>query len=215
MGAARPAAFIALLAVMAWRPAIGDDLPAAPPAAPYPQTVDAADTSDLFDPQSFQFRFGTFAHGVGGVEQGTYDISPELVLPKLPFGQGRWWDVLIPRAHVGSLINLEGRTSSVYAGGLWTFPLPYRFFAELFLDAAKHDGYLANPPPGRSGLGCSFLFHAGGSLGYKVSEHWSAMFSFEHESNGHGIIGTQCDGDGSNTHNPGFNNYGLRLGYAF
>ena len=58
------------------------------------------------------------------------------------------------------------------------------------------------------------MFHDGGSLGYKMSEHWKVMFTFD-QSNGHGIFGTQCDGMGAATRNPGINDYGLRLGYAF
>jgi hypothetical protein len=214
-----------LVTLVALQPAVGADLPSTSPApgylppAPPPnlnlQTDNSAGGSDLFDPRSFQLRFGAFAHGVGGIEQGTYDLNPEIVFPKLPFGQGHWWSVLIPRPHVGGLINLEGRTSAVYAGALWTFPLPHRFFAELFLDGDKHNGYETNAPPGRAGLGCAYLFHDGGSLGYKLSEHWSVMFTFDHQSNGHGIFGTECDGLGSNTHNPGINDYGLRVGYAF
>lgn len=184
--------------------------PAPPPAPPA-----AALSPDLFDPHGFEFRFGGFAHGVGGAEQGTVDLNPEIVFPRLPFGQGYWWNVLIPRPHAGGLINLEGRTSAVYAGALWTFPLPHRFFAELFLDGDKHDGYVINPPPGHSGLGCPYLFHDGGSLGYNLTQNWSVMFTFDHQSNGHAIFGTACDGMGSNTRNPGINDYGLRIGYAF
>jgi lipid A 3-O-deacylase len=209
---------------MVWfRPASGADLPPATPAylppTPPPtlnlQTVNSTSGSDIFDPRSFQLRFGAFAHGVGGIEQGTYDLSPEIVFPAFPLGQGQWWSVLIPRPHVGGLVNLEGKTSSIYGGALWTFPLPYRFFAELFLDGDKYFGYEDNPPPGRAGLGCPYLFHDGGNLGYKLNEHWSVMFSFDHQSNGHGIFGIDCDNMGSKTHNPGINDYGMRVGYSF
>ena len=207
---ARLPALVVMLAMMgALGSANSADLPSTTPSPP-----DAA-PAPSFDPQNFELRFGAFAHGVGGAERGTYDLNPEVVFPGLPFGQGQWWSALIPRAHIGGLINLEGRTSAAYAGGLWTIPLPYRFFAELFIDGDKHDGYLADPPPGRSGLGCPYLFHAGGSLGYRVSAHWSVMFTFDHQSNGHGVFGTECDGMGSYTHNPGINDYGLRAGYAF
>jgi hypothetical protein len=214
------AAFVAIVAAVAWlRPAVGADLPSttippAPPPTYSPQVVNSNDGSPLFDPHSFELRFGAFAHGVGGVEQGTYDLSPEIVFPKFSFGEGQWWSVLIPRAHVGSLVNLEGKTSAVYGGALWTFPLPYHFFAELFLDGDKYFGYEINPPPGRSGLGCPYLFHDGGNLGYKVNEHWSVMFSFDHQSNGH-AFGIDCDGMGANTRNPGINDYGMRVGYSF
>jgi hypothetical protein len=169
----------------------------------------------VYDPEGFEFRFGGFAHGVGGAEQGTYDLNGEFVTPRLPFLEDSWWSVFMPRANVGGLLNLEGRTSAVYAGALWTIPLPRHFFAEAFLDADLHNGYLNNPPPGHSGLGCRYMFHDGGSLGYKMSQHWSVMFTFDHQSNGHGIFGTACDGMGAATRNPGINDYGLRVGYTF
>jgi len=39
--------------------------------------------------------------------------------------------------------------------------------------------------------------------------------TFDHLSNGTRVFGTRCGGLGSNTPNPGLNNYGVRLGYAF
>jgi lipid A 3-O-deacylase len=163
----------------------------------------------------YELRFGAFAHGVASAEQHTFDLNPELVLPILPFGQSGSWRLLIPRPHLGALINLEGRTSSVYAGGLWTIPLHDRFFGELFLDGAAHNGYTAVPPPGHSDLGCAFLFHAGVSSGYHFNSHWSLMLTFDHQSNGHSIFGVVCDGRGSKTHNQGINDYGTRIGYSF
>ena len=114
------------------------------------------------------------------------------------------------------MLNLDGRTSSVYAGALWTFPLPHHFFAELFFDGEAHNGYLTpDAPPGHSDLGCRYMFHDGGSLGYKFSPRWTLMFTFDHQSNGRDEFGTQCDGLGANTPNQGVNDYGLRIGYSF
>lgn len=210
--AALGAAFAVLVS---FGPAFGADLPSAPAPAYIPPTAPATVQPMVYDPEGFEFRFGAFAHGVGGAEQGTYDLNGEFVTPRLPFFEDSWWSVFMPRANVGGLLNLEGRTSAVYAGALWTIPLPHHFFAEAFLDADLHNGYLNNPPPGHSGLGCRYMFHDGGSLGYKLSRHWSVMATFDHQSNGHGIFGTSCDGMGSNTRNPGINDYGLRFGYTF
>jgi lipid A 3-O-deacylase len=209
----------ALVLVVSLRPASSTDI--APPSAyswpPTPPAVSSAAplySSDI-DANRYELRLGGFAHGVGGVERGTVDLNSELVFPRLPFGQSNWWNILIPRPHVGAMLNLEGRTSSVYAGALWTFPLPRHFFAELFFDGEANNGYLTDAPLGHSGLGCRYMFHDGGSLGYKFSQQWSLMFTFDHQSNGHDIFGTQCDGLGSNTPNPGINDYGLRIGYSF
>jgi lipid A 3-O-deacylase len=207
----------------AWSaPALCADLAPAPPPAYFPpagpDALSAAPPNSLAeanDPYRYELRFGAFAHGVGGAEHNTFDLNPEFVFPRLPVGQASWWNVLIPRPHLGGLINLDGRTSSVYGGALWTFPLPHRFFAELFLDGEKHNGYTSAPPPGRSNLGCPFLFHDGGSVGYSLDQHWSVMFTFDHQSNGRAIFGTECGGLGAKTSNQGINDYGLRVGYSF
>ena len=199
-------------------PAFGADLlpasplPASPYVAPPPPTPPAF---GFYDPYRVEVRFGGFLHGVGGNEKGTYDLNPELVLPRLPFYQGRWWSVFVPRPHLGALANLEGRTSAFYAGALWSFPLPYRTFFEIFVDGAIHDGYQNNAPPGHSGLGCPALFHVGGSLGYAITAHWTAMVTFDHLSNGHYIFGVNCAGNIGPTPNPGLNYWGGKIGYSF
>jgi lipid A 3-O-deacylase len=209
---------VVLTVVLSLRPANSTDLAPAP-AYSWPPATSAVSSTPPFDSYDidanrYELRLGLFLHGVGSAEQGTGDLNPELVFPRLPFGQSNWWNILIPRPHVGAMLNVDGRTSSVYAGALWTFPLPQHFFAELFFDGEAQNGYLTDAPPGHSNLGCRYLFHDGGSLGYKVSQHWSMMFTFDHQSNGRAVFGTQCDGLPS-TPNQGVNDYGLRLGYSF
>jgi hypothetical protein len=41
----------------------------------------------LRDPYRFEVRFGGFAHGVGSVEKGTFDLNGELVFPRFPMGK--------------------------------------------------------------------------------------------------------------------------------
>jgi hypothetical protein len=206
---------VAVLAVMfGLELARGADLTPAPapyiaPAAPPPLPP------EFYNPYRYELRFGGFLHSVGGYEKGSFDLNPELVLPRLPLFQDRWWSVFVPRPHAGALVNLEGRTSAVYAGALWTLPLPYRTFFELFVDGAKHNGFDTNPPPGRAALGCPYLFHVGGSLGYAITEHWTVMATFDHLSNGHYIFGINCAGNAGPTSNPGQNDWGARIGYAF
>jgi hypothetical protein len=196
----------------------GADLnPAPPPPPPYgaPAPPPAQPVPAFYDPYRTEFRLGAFLHGVGGAEKGTYDISPELVFPRFPLFANQWWNVFVPRPHVGALANLGGDTSAFYAGALWSFPLPFRTFFELFVDGAIHNGFEQSPPLGRSSLGCPALFHVGGSFGYAVTDHWTVMFSFDHLSNGHGIFGTECAGNVGPTPNQGINDYGGRIGYAF
>lgn len=171
-----------------------------PPAAPVV-------VSDLYDPTRWEVRFGGFAHGVGSVEKGTWDINGEIVAPKFfaPVGP---WSVLIPRLHAGANGNTGGRTSVVYAGLLWTVPITQRFFVEGFLDGAVHNGSLSGTAD-HVALGCNGQFHVGGSIGYRFDPRWSIMFTFDHLSNGSGIGLSSCG------RNQGLNNYGARIGFTF
>lgn len=196
----------------------GADLsPALPPAAPPPYVAPplVQPAAYFYDPYRTEIRLGGFLHGVDGAEKGSYDINPEFVFPRLPLFQAQWWNVFVPRPHVGVLANLEGRTSSFYAGALWSFPLPFRTFFELFVDGSIHNGVQNNPLPGHAGLGCPALFHVGGSLGYAITDHWTAMVTFDHLSNGHYIFGINCAGNTGPTPNPGVNDWGAKIGYAF
>jgi hypothetical protein len=193
-----------------------DLLPAPPPPAPPPLAAPPPPVpSGFYDPYRIELRFGGFAHGVGGNEHGTYDLSPELVMGRLPLFQSQWWNVFVPRPHVGAHLNLEGRTSAFYAGALWSFPLPYRTFFEIFVDGAIHNGIQSGAPPGHSSLGCPALFHVGGSLGYAITDHWTIMATFDHLSNGHYIYGINCAGNIGPTPNPGINDWGGKIGYVF
>jgi len=160
----------------------------------------------------FEFRFGVGMHGVGSVESGTVGLNPEIVFPQLRFAD--WptdpqWAFIIPRLHVGGMVNLSGRTSYGYVGALWTLNVTERLFAEAFVGGAVHDGSLSgNSAANQAALGCRVLFHVGGSVGYRVTQNWSVMFTFDHLSNGNAVL------DGC-SRNQGLNEYLLRVGYSF
>jgi lipid A 3-O-deacylase len=177
--------------------------------APPPPARAAVMVADLYDPTRWEVRFGGFAHGVGSVEKGTWDVNGEIVLPQF-FGKDPigWWSWLLPRLHAGVNANSGGRTSVVYAGLLWTFPITERLFTEVFFDGARHNGSLTGDAT-HNALGCDWQFHVGGSIGYRISSQWSAMFTFDHLSNGSGIGLSTCG------RNQGLNNYGVRIGYTF
>jgi lipid A 3-O-deacylase len=157
----------------------------------------------------WEVRAGAFAHGVGSREEGTVDLNAEILTPKLFTAPG-FWNYLVPQFHVGGNLNLSGKTSALYAGGLWRFPVPYlnRVFVEAFFDGAVHNGSL-DDSPGMNALGCNPLFHVGGSVGYELSDRWSLIGTFDHLSNGRRVFGTDCN------RNVGVNSYGLRVGYRF
>jgi hypothetical protein len=156
----------------------------------------------------FEARFGAFAHGVGSVEKNTAAVSLDLVTPRAFSVPGSPWEVLIPRAYLGGMFNVQGRTSSLRGGALWTFPIAAGFFAEAFFGGAVHDGSL-DGDASHNALGSRVLFNVGGSLGYQFDRNWSAMFTFDHLSNGNRVFETGFN------RNVGINSYGLKVAYRF
>jgi hypothetical protein len=174
------------------------------------RAADAFQAADSFRDR-FEVRFGVGLHGVGSVESGTVSLNPEIVFPQIRFSD--WptdprWAFIIPRLHVGGMANLSGRTSYGYMGALWTLNAE-RIFIEAFLGGAVHNGSLiGNAVANQAALGCRLLFHAGGSVGYRITQNWSVMFTFDHVSNGNAAL------DGC-PRNQGLNEYLLRVGYSF
>jgi hypothetical protein len=172
--------------------------------------------ADAFQPvdgfhDRFEVRFGAGLHGVGSVENGTVSLNPEIVFPQIRLAD--WptdprWAFIIPRLHAGGMINLSGRTSYGYMGALWTLNVSERVFVEAFLGGAVHNGSLAgNLAANQAALGCRLLFHGGGSVGYRITQNLSVMFTFDHVSNGNAVV------DGC-PRNQGLNEYLLRVGYS-
>jgi lipid A 3-O-deacylase len=163
----------------------------------------------------FEARFGLFGAGIGSVEQGTFDINASILTPRLNLGWPGYWANILPRFRLGGALNLEGRTSFVYADAVFTLPVTRWLFFEPFIGGAVHDGSLTETPT-MSGLGCHELFHAGASLGVPITEHWNVTATFEHLSNGKTLFGIDCGTNQTATgSNQGLNNYGVSLGYAF
>jgi hypothetical protein len=163
----------------------------------------AADAAAGTIPEGFflnEFRVGGFVHDPLSPERaGGVDLNAEILFAK-PWGSAaEWW---LPRPHLGTTLNFEGRTSTVYAGGSWQFDLTSTLFAEASFGASLNNGDAQNTET--NALGCPVLFRSSASLGYKLSAHWQVMASVEHNSNA-GL----CE------HNRGLTNGGLRLGYRF
>jgi hypothetical protein len=197
-----------LLALSAGGASGGDLAPwGAPAAAPAQIPAPAAP-----DPANrYEVRVGAFAHGIHSVESNTVDINAEFVTPRLPLPVAAPWHVLVPRLYVGGNANLSGRTSFIYGGLLLTLPLG-PVFLENFIGAAGHNGELSSTLT-HAGLGCSVLFHLGGSVGYRFDQNWSVMGTFAHVSNGRESLRTNCGTNLEN--NQGLNNYGVRLAFTF
>jgi lipid A 3-O-deacylase len=154
---------------------------------------------------SFEARLGAFAHSVGATEAGSVDANVELLLPRLPNNLPDQYKFLVPRPQFGAMINTDGKTSYGYAGVVWTLNILPQFFLEPMFGGAVHDGNAtATPVPDENTLGCRVLFHTGLSGGYRLTDRWTALLTWDHISNGH-----LCD------HNAGMNDYGLKIGYSF
>jgi len=167
----------------------------------------SSDLGNLFA-EHYEFRLGGFAHGVGGVESGSVDVNAELIFPQLwPNIVAPSWNWLVPRPHIGVSVNTAGKTDYGFAGGLWSFNVTRRFFVETFVGGAVHDGTI-NGDPNRAALGSRVLFHVGGSVGYRLTDNWNVLFTFEHLSNGNAALHAAPS-------NQGLNEYGLRVGYLF
>jgi hypothetical protein len=152
-----------------------------------------------------EVRGGLFYHGYDTPEHGEIDLNAELLSPRIVETSTGFWNYLIPRLHLGGNLNTSGRTSDVYTGLTWTFPIYQRVFGEITLGGSYNDGHTEFvPPKGFSAVGCHLMFRESASLGYRLSEHWSVMATAEHISNDH-----LC------ARNAGMTNFGGRLGYVF
>jgi hypothetical protein len=182
---------------------------------PVTSTLAATSFVSVSEPPGSQFeaRFGAFAAGIGSVEQGTADLNASFLTPRLNVGLPGYAAYLLPRLQLGGAINLEGRTSFAYTGIAVTLPVFSKLFFEPFVGGAIHNGSLTATPT-FSGLGCPLLFHAGFSFGLALTEHWNALATFEHLSNGQGL-GVDCGTNQGRGTNQGLNNYGIGIGYAF
>jgi lipid A 3-O-deacylase len=172
--------------------------------------VTPAFASDLKQQQAARIffseaRIGVFLHDPLSVERGAIDLNGEILFHKPITLDDAFWNLVIPRPHLGGTLNAMEKTSHVYAGLTWGFDLTPKIFIEGALGAALHDGHTgAKPIAGHNAMGCSLHFRESASLGYRFDQNWSVLASIEHVSNG-----------GMCNHNRGLTNVGLRVGYTF
>jgi len=152
-----------------------------------------------------EVRIGGFAHSVAGAEYGSADVNFELQGPRLPFPVPDRFKVLVPLPDIGAMINTAGKTSYAYLGVVWRLNLLPRTFIEPAFGGAIHNGNASSiPQPGQVTLGCRTLFHTGISGGYRLSDRWTVLGTWDHISNADTCF-----------HNIGMNGYGVKLGYSF
>ena len=163
-------------------------------------------------PSSFRFldeiRIGGYVHSPNYKEGETAAINAEILTSPIQSQiENRFLRFfLTPRFHIGGTANLEGYTSYLYTGLTFTQPIFDNLFFEASFGGGIHNGELEPPASeDRLALGCRALFRESASLGYQLSETWSAMATVEHLSH----AGLCSD------YNNGITDAGLRLGYKF
>ena len=119
-----------------------------------------------------ELRFGFSAQDPWGPENGSGDVTGEVLFAKPFTPADLFTSYFIPRPHLGGSLNFGGDTSFAYAGLTWTVDITPRVFVEAALGGAVHNGntspFEAAFRPTRP-LGCSPLFRESGSVGYRLS----------------------------------------------
>jgi lipid A 3-O-deacylase len=151
-----------------------------------------------------EVRFGGSAQDPAGPESGSANLTGEILSAQPWMAADPVLNLFIPRLHLGGSVDLDGRTSFGYAGLTWTFDVTPSLFVEGSFGGAIHNGETNSISPHHDALGCRALFREAGSLGVRVTAHWSVMATVEHLSNA-----------GLCSNNRGLTNVGLRVGYTF
>jgi hypothetical protein len=150
-------------------------------------------------------RFGVFAHDPWSPERGSANLHAEILFAKPFTPADLFTSYFVPRPHIGASLNLSGATSFAFAGLTWSVDITDRVFIEASLGGAVHNGETGrHVQHDRSALGCSPVFRESASIGFRLTQNWTAMATVEHLSNA-GI----CNA------NRGLTNIGARFGYTF
>jgi lipid A 3-O-deacylase len=111
-----------------------------------------------------------------------------------------------PQPVIGATINTEDDTNQLYGGMAWQYDFSERFYTEIFLGGAIHDGEddpdtsLAGGREAHRAYGCPLNFRESLSFGWHLSTQFSLMATVSHISNAR-----LCD------ENDGLTNAGIRI----
>lgn len=150
------------------------------------------------------FRIGILAHDVRlwsrTRSEGGIDLNAEVVLD-LP-----GWSLLNGRIlpNLGVSLNSQGDTSTLYTGLLWEYERPSRFFFNVGLGLAVHDGELESKFDDKKALGSRILFRIPIEFGLLIAKHHGVSILFVHVSNAYLA-----------EPNEGLDTIGIRYSYRF
>ncbi|HEY0663037.1 MAG TPA: acyloxyacyl hydrolase [Thiobacillaceae bacterium] len=138
---------------------------------------------------------GLLAHDRGPAsdetEDGGVDLSLEVLFAPLDLPGS-------PRPHLGATLNFDGETSAAYAGLTARAFERSRWFADLFLGAAVHDGPLHKDPlacdvDSDCGFGVRVLPRFGLEAGYRIGPDAALTVYLDHMSH-KWLIGGENEG---------------------
>ncbi len=154
----------------------------------------------------YELRIAGLSHNIepGGDEHGGINFGGSIVLPKVDASIPGLSSLWVPRVHVGTTANFEGKTSFAYAGVTWTAPFAEAYYFSVDFGGAVNNGEPFGIANERVAMGCHATFREAASLGRLITETISIAATVEHFSNAN-----LCD------RNSGITNFGLMLGYQF
>lgn len=137
---------------------------------------------------------GVFAHDRGFASdnhENGVDLSLEMLFAPLDL-------VGAPRPHLGATLNFIGDTSVAYAGLSFQPVDRGRWFVDLLLGAAAHDGPLHKDPVGCDlysdcGFGVRVVPRVGFEAGYRLGPDSAISLYYDHMSH-KGLIGGENEG---------------------
>jgi lipid A 3-O-deacylase len=157
-----------------------------------------------------EFKIGLLAHDValfGHHRERGVDGNFELLFASPDILRYIW----SPRPHIGVDANVNGKTTSYYAGLTWggIFYQPGwnrddGFFAYLAIGGSVNDGKISTTDPHRKSLGSHELFREGLDIGYRFNSIVSFSGFVDHISNANLA-----------NRNEGLTNAGGRVGFKF
>ena len=77
-----------------------------------------------------EFRIGFSAQDPWSPEQGSANVTAEVLFAKPFTTADLFTSYFIPRPHLGGSLNFHGHTSFAYAGLTWTVDITQRIFVE-------------------------------------------------------------------------------------
>ncbi|WP_371395645.1 acyloxyacyl hydrolase [Fretibacter rubidus] len=151
--------------------------------------------------------------GAGMGRENSIGINAELIFDPL-LGKDK---SLRLHPYIGGMVNLNGDTSYAAAGVMLRKDFTQKFYGDIGIGLAVHDGRIQLSDLPRSerrdaflngiSFGSRFLFRPQITLGYRIDDNWAGEVFMDHLSNGNVLDSTGI--------NEGVDNLGIRVARRF